>query len=398
MPRWATSPPIGLLWSFAVAAILGFATDPLTHLAHHWGSGRVASEVDVHREHRARGAEPDTHRHNHNHTHQQPVPQRLPQGAAGDAIVSTLPHYLIVGVPKAGTSVLYFGLCGVHPNITCASFVKEPFFLTGPEAQTLLSVTDNGSPTRIRDHAEAFARQYIETCFNLSMIGPNALVAEASTSYFHSHLAADVIGRLPNQGTKFIVAFREPVARAYSWYQHQRRRGSAPSTFRLAVDAEVRAVVGCSARLSAALRASKGDDLPDIAAITRCLDHARSTLQDPFGRKSKNYIFDSLYIGRLIEWRRRFGDRLHVVLYDDIRHNPRAAIDGVVAFLGLDPVTWDADTVRIVRHEFQQGSRYEELPADDPVAAALRELFEPYNRLLARHLNRPVPWARYATH
>ena len=116
MPRWATSPPIGLLWPFAVAAILGFATDPLTHLAHHWGSGRVASEVDVHREHRARGAEPDTHRHNHNHTHQQPVPQRLPQGAAGDAIVSTLPHYLIVGVPKAGTSVLYFGLCGKYSS------------------------------------------------------------------------------------------------------------------------------------------------------------------------------------------------------------------------------------------------------------------------------------------
>jgi len=37
------------------------------------------------------------------------------------SMVYSMPHFLIVGVQKCGTSALYFGLCA-HPNITCAAY------------------------------------------------------------------------------------------------------------------------------------------------------------------------------------------------------------------------------------------------------------------------------------
>eukprot|EP00037_Helgoeca_nana_P028824 m.341613 g.341613 ORF g.341613 m.341613 type:complete len:331 (+) comp27840_c0_seq7:416-1408(+) len=213
-----------------------------------------------------------------------------PGAAVDDDVIAHTPQYLIVGVPKSGTSVLYFGLCGVHPNIKCAAFVKEPFYLTGLDAQAF-AARPNATGAQ-----QSFHRRYVETCFNLSQLSPTTFTSEASTSYFHSPLAADVIDLLPNKNIKLIVSFREPVARAYSWYQHQVRKGDAPASFREAVEPEVRAVVECAGpSVSAALRDS-GGSVDEIEHIMECIEQAKATMQKDSGQRPKNYIFDSLCV------------------------------------------------------------------------------------------------------
>ena len=51
--------------------------------------------------------------------------------------VFRLPQFLIVGVQKCGTSALYFSLC-LHPNVKCAAYYKEPFFLSMPMTANVL--------------------------------------------------------------------------------------------------------------------------------------------------------------------------------------------------------------------------------------------------------------------
>jgi hypothetical protein len=48
-------------------------------------------------------------------------------------LLGAVPQLLIVGVQKSGTSALYFGLC-MHPNVSCAAYVKEPFYLSLPHS------------------------------------------------------------------------------------------------------------------------------------------------------------------------------------------------------------------------------------------------------------------------
>ena len=92
----------------------------------------------------------------------------------------SMPQLLIIGVQKCGTSALYFGLC-LHPNVSCAAYVKEPFYLSLPISIQHLSRYNawNNAETRRLYH-----QQYVQSCFNLSLIRPNSITLEASTTYF----------------------------------------------------------------------------------------------------------------------------------------------------------------------------------------------------------------------
>eukprot|EP00043_Microstomoeca_roanoka_P018446 m.197770 g.197770 ORF g.197770 m.197770 type:complete len:211 (+) comp16827_c0_seq5:772-1404(+) len=106
--------------------------------------------------------------------------------------------------------------------------VQEPFFLSQPSSAKYISAYTSTSMAQVRAR---FHLTYAATCFDLKKLGPETLTMEASTTYFESDTAFDIISsHLLNSNTiKLLVILREPVTRGYSHYQHDmRRKGPKP--------------------------------------------------------------------------------------------------------------------------------------------------------------------------
>jgi hypothetical protein len=132
-----------------------------------------------------------------------------------------LPHFVIAGAPKAGTTALHAALA-THPGLYLSP-VKEPkYYLT------------EGRPRREshRGPGDAHSRQEWvwrrEDYLALFADAPPGTVRGESTPFYlydraaHARLAADV------PGVKVIVVVRDPVDRAYSNWAHLRADGLEP--------------------------------------------------------------------------------------------------------------------------------------------------------------------------
>jgi hypothetical protein len=132
-----------------------------------------------------------------------------------------LPHFVIAGAPKAGTTALHAALA-THPGLYLSP-VKEPkYYLT------------EGRPRREshRGPGDAHSRQEWvwrrEDYLALFADAPPGTVRGESTPFYlydraaHARLAADV------PGVKVIVVVRDPVERAYSNWAHLRADGLEP--------------------------------------------------------------------------------------------------------------------------------------------------------------------------
>ena len=140
-----------------------------------------------------------------------------------------LPDFLVIGAQKAGTTALYAYLRW-HPQITGPSWKEVSFF------------------DRHWWRGEGWYRGQ----FPLRSGG--RLVGEASPSYLFHPLAPErVHALLP--GVKLVALLRDPVARAYSHYQHEVALGREPLSFEDALAAEDERTRGEVERLVADPRA-----------------------------------------------------------------------------------------------------------------------------------------------
>lgn len=123
------------------------------------------------------------------------------------------PEFIIVGVQKGGTTSL-FAYLDQHPDLKL-SRPKEVHFFDDEYEKGM-----------------GFYKRY----FPLAISGKRT--GEASPYYIFHPLVADRIKReLPN--TKILVVLRNPILRAYSHFQMQKRQGLEPlDTFDEAIDAE----------------------------------------------------------------------------------------------------------------------------------------------------------------
>jgi hypothetical protein len=116
-----------------------------------------------------------------------------------------MPNLFIIGAAKAGTTALYDYL-SQHPQVFL-SRIKEPMFFS-------------------RD--ECYARGldwYADVCFEGAENYPVRAEATPHYLYWSEKVAPrikEVYGEIP---VKFIVSFRDPVSRAYSWYWNMVREG-----------------------------------------------------------------------------------------------------------------------------------------------------------------------------
>ncbi len=108
-----------------------------------------------------------------------------------------LPDFLIIGVPKGGTTYLY-DLLNQHPSISMSRRKEIHFF----------------------DRNYHRGKRYYRSFFPKSDLG--MLTGEASVNYFYSDTAMERIQRdLPS--IKLILLLRNPIDRAYSHFQMNKK-------------------------------------------------------------------------------------------------------------------------------------------------------------------------------
>src|SRR6266516_4536707 len=124
----------------------------------------------------------------------------------------SLPSFVLIGVPRSGTTSAYRYLTQ-HPAVFTSS-MKESNFLAypGPEAAAADYPWMRFSITTFEEYEGLYE-------------GAGSRVAvDVSPACFHSPVAPDRIGHfLPD--SRLLVLLRDPVSRAYSAYLKRRRNG-----------------------------------------------------------------------------------------------------------------------------------------------------------------------------
>ena len=196
------------------------------------------------------------------------------------ATVSAAPNMFVLGAPKCGTHTLHYDL-GQHPEIFM-TVVKEARFFNID-----------------RHYAEGFA-QYLSTHF--SNTGDCPIRGEASPGYLRHHdkVIARMKAHLDPAGLKFIVILRDPVARAWSHYLHNRRTGH--------------------------------EDLPFPAALEQEAHRAQERPDAWLG-----YVRDGLYGEQLARWFDGFPrESFFVAFTDELAANQADLLARLCTFLGVD--------------------------------------------------------------
>ena len=130
-----------------------------------------------------------------------------------------LPHFFLIGAPKAGTTALHVALAA-HPDVFMSPTKEPKHFLTdGPPPR-------GGGPGDARTFRQyVWRRDDYEALFAAAPAG--ALRGESTSLYLHDRYAAGRI-RAAVPDAKLVALLRDPVDRAHSNYTHLWSAGLEP--------------------------------------------------------------------------------------------------------------------------------------------------------------------------
>ena len=257
-----------------------------------------------------------------------------------------LPDYLILGAARAGSTSLYEYL-GKHPSVMPA-LVKEVHYFTGS--------FDRGEDW-YRAHFPSAVRRRLTTALH-----GMAVTGEATPYYlFHPAAPARIHSLLPR--VKLLAVLRDPVARAVSHYQHERRLGVEDLTMEDAISREVD-------------RTDAGDS-PLAELLERDAGFA-------FRYQHFTYLARGRYAEQLQRYLELFAeDQLMVIRSEDLFEHGDDVYRRVLEFLGLQPYS-------LASYPRTNASRASKL--DPAVQERLRAYFLPYNAQLEGLLGREMGW------
>lgn len=255
-----------------------------------------------------------------------------------------LPSYLIIGAQRAGSTSLFSYLTS-HPLVGAPTLKEVHFF-------------DENFPRGLawyRRHmpSRRWQRSVAERANRAPMVG------EASPYYlFHPAVPARVRATLPD--TRIIALLRDPAARTYSHYQHERAKGREPLPFLDALQQEPARLAGLESRL----------------------------LRDPNYRssvhKNQSYAARSAYADQLERWFDVFPqEQILVIRSEELFTAPGPTYARVLEFLALEPF----DGV-----EFKVMNQRSYPPLDAEAQAWLVERFREPNRRLTELLGPEFIW------
>lgn len=210
----------------------------------------------------------------------------------------SLPDFLVIGAQRCGTSSLYKYL-GRHPRVIPSLRKEIEFFSTRySEGEAWYRAH---FPLKARMDALRAVRGYPSQTF------------EATPDYLLHPAAAERAAQLVPDA-RIIVLVRNPIDRAYSHFQHNRRLGQEPLQFEEALDQE-------HVRLSGELERISHDPAYPARYLRRY-----------------SYVTRGLYAEQLAPWRAQFAaDRILIVSSEDLFSRTAETFLSMLEFLGLPP-------------------------------------------------------------
>ncbi len=275
------------------------------------------------------------------HRTQQPSLPKRPSRSA-----PVLPQVVLAGAPKCGTSTLFRWL-DAHPRIGGSS-PKETFYLMD-EGHPLSPPRGGYRAKGLDGYAEFF--QHLDA--------PKGLITlEATTHYIYQQTALKVLSNLRPQ-PKILFLLRNPADRVFSSFQYT------------------------SHNLGNISRSTGFADYVELAQnqpseLARRIKTPQSTFV------LQRDIKYSQYADYLSHWRVAFGkENILVLLYEDLRDNPRGILQRVSDFLNIDPEFFSNfdysahnQTYRIRNPRFHRAARHvaRYLPRSMPVPFTSRSV------------------------
>jgi hypothetical protein len=254
------------------------------------------------------------------------------------------PDFLVIGTKRGGTTSLGRYLFA-HPMVTALFPARS-----APKGVRYFD--------QYPDRSERWYRSHFATVLARGpALRPRKLAGEATANYLWHPRAAERAERVAPDA-RILVLVRDPVDRAWSHWREQARRGVETCSFEEALEAE-------PSRLAAAWETD-----------------------DPTAAANVAYRAQGLYADLLPAWLERFGDRVLVLVSEDLYEDPARVYREALAFLGLRP--HDLGTYRA----WNRRASDEAMP--DGARRELEAAFAPANRRLEAILGRPLPWRHRA--
>jgi hypothetical protein len=256
------------------------------------------------------------------------------------------PNVLIVGGSKCGSTSLWTFL-KEHPQVIVTTTQVHLDFFT----------FNYGKGTRWYKANFPTIFTYIYKRLRYGKIA----VIDFSPYYLFHPLAAHRAGQLLPEA-RLLFTLRDPIDRAFSAYQHSKRRGFEALSFAQAVKEERKRLLGEEAKI----------------------------LQNPsyhsFPHFRHSYIARGKYLRQLKSWEKIYGkSKMHIVLNEDTRPDvAQKTLDSVCSFLGIR-------THMLVLPKLHNVGKYSER-LSPIMRRKLSRYFSKENSLLSRYLGRRLNW------
>jgi hypothetical protein len=273
--------------------------------------------------------------------------QQLMRVLAPIGHLRALPDFLIVGAMKSGTTTLFHYLTQ-HPGIA-APTVKEVHFFDVP---------------RNFKRGENWYRAHFPSLQHLQQtsqkIGYPAQTGEATPAMFINSYAANVTSVIPQ--ARIIMILRDPVERAYSHYQHQKRKIPRENlSFLEALQME-------QERIGRDLELSISEPAKVSPALWRY-----------------SYAERGKYFEQIENWLTYFPEsQIEIVNFNELKARPDMLCNRLCTFLGLPE--YDFSTTE----HLNSGGYGTDM--DDDSREYLTEFFRPHNRRLFDFLGEDWGW------
>jgi len=236
---------------------------------------------------------------------------------------ASLPNLVVAGAPKCGTSSLFRWLAD-HPQ-ACGSARKETFYLMD-EGHPLARRGPDFRARGLEGYAEFFA----------GCKAGARVRFEATTHYIYQRTALEVLSQLPTR-PRIVFVLRKPSERVYSSFRYSQNN---------------LANVSRGLTFARFLELSKSDGGGGDADWEELAGESAYVL--------RNDIKYSRYVEYVVPWVERFGrGRVDVLLFEDLKSNPRAFMKEFAARVGVDPAFYDSYDFPVKNETF--GVRYPSL-------------------------------------
>jgi len=199
-----------------------------------------------------------------------------------------LPNFLIIGVPKAGTTMVYKCLAQ-HPDVFLPD-LKEPRFFTHKDKT--ISDEDPVNQNTVTDLDEY--RSLFRPVSSQTAIG------EVSPGYFSDsqapHLIRDIL-----HSPKLLVVLRNPIKRAFSHFVFAKQKNFEPES----------------------------------ATFEDVLKHKKVCVGN--WTRSRSYVETGYYYKHLTRWRSLFGrDKVKILFFEDLKSDSISFIQSVYDILKIN--------------------------------------------------------------